>query len=198
MSRLEYYFMVFSAFVYSLVHTTEIFPGVNITDSYDLHTRPTNGNPDKPLEVSFSIYLGSIFSIDEPTQSVSIEAIIRCLWKDDRVSLPFHNITKKGYKLFSRRPVGKIWFPDLYIDKAKSMSVPTYKVPPEYLRIYPDGTLFFSTKVTFELACYMDFSNYPVDTQECDVMIESWGTEMDEVIYSWKREDNQVLEALVW
>ena len=193
LSNLDHSFVCLFAILLRCIRGIEIFPGVNITDGYDLHSRPTNGNPNKPLEVAFSIYLGSIFSIDEPTQAVSIEAIIRCIWRDDRVSLPFHNSTsKRGYKLFSRKPTGKLWFPDVYIDKAKTMSVPTYKVPPEYLRIYPNGTLFYSTKVTFELACYMDFSHYPVDTQECDVMIESWGTEMDDVVYRWKREDNQV------
>ena len=168
------------------------FPGVKLSPDYDIHSRPTNGNPDQPLEVSFSIYLGSIFAIDEPTHTVSIEAIIRCAWRDDRISHEWTNETSKPYLLFSRNPVGKIWFPDMYIDMAKSIGIPSYKVPPEYLRIYPDGSLLFATKVTLELACYMDFSDYPVDSQKCDIMMESWGSEMTEVVYKWKREDNQV------
>lgn len=168
------------------------FPGIELTPDYDLHSRPTNGNPDVPLEVSFSIYLGSIFGIDEPTQSLSIEAIIRCAWKDDRIKFRHPNQTSKPYLLFSRNPVGKIWFPDMYIDMAKSIGIPSYKVPPEYLRVYPDGSLLFATKVTLELACYMDFSDYPVDTQRCEVMMESWGSEVKDVVYRWKREDNQV------
>ena len=168
------------------------FQGIQLSPDYDLHSRPTNGNPDVPLEVSFSIYLGSIFAIDEPTQSVSIEAIIRCAWRDDRIRFKHPNETSRPYLLFSRNPVGEIWFPDMYIDMAKSIGVPSYKVPPEYLRVYPDGSLLFAAKVTLELACYMDFSDYPVDTQKCDIMMESWGTEMNDVVYKWKREDNQV------
>ena len=63
----------------------EIFPGIDVDDDYDLHKRPTNGEAEKALEVSVSVYLGSIFRIDEPEQVVSIEAVIRCSWRDQRI-----------------------------------------------------------------------------------------------------------------
>ena len=177
--------------------SSELFPGILLADGYDMYTRPTLGDPSVPLNVTFSMYLGGILAIDEPTQSISIEANLRASWRDDRIS---HNITdvasvnreRRKYKLINRAPIDTIWFPDMYIDKAKAIDVPNYKVPPEFLRIYPDGTLLYSQKVIFALSCSMDFSDYPVDTQECDVILESWGSETDEVLYFWDQGLNKI------
>ena len=59
----------------------------------------------------------------------------------------------------------KIWFPDVFIDKAKDLRVPVYKIPPEYLRMYPDSRMLYSARVNYDIACPMEFDNYPVDTQ---------------------------------
>ena len=103
-----------------------------------------------------------------------------------------HILKNSEYRLFSRDSASKIWFPDLYIVRAKTVSVPTYRVPPAYLRVYPDGTLTYAAQVTLDLACSMDFGNYPVDVQRCKVLLESMGNERGEVRYSWKHELNQV------
>ncbi len=58
-----------------------------------------------------------------------------------------------------------IWFPDVYVDKAKDLRVPVYKIPPAYLRIFEGGGLVYSARVNYDVACPMNFENYPLDLQ---------------------------------
>ena len=76
------------------------------------------------------------------------------------------------YLLFNRDPVQHLWFPDVYIHKAKELRVPVYKIPPAYLRIYETGLMMYSARVNYDLSCPMVFDNYPVDEQVCDIVFE--------------------------
>ena len=115
-------------------------------------------------------------------QEISLESTIRLKWYDKRITLnitdddPYVRATKEGkYLLFNRDPVKKLWFPDVFVDKAKDLRVPVYQIPPAYLRIYETGLLMYSARVNYDLSCPMRFENYPVDTQKCDITFESWG-----------------------
>ena len=48
------------------------------------------------------------------------------------------------YLLFNRDPVQHLWFPDVYIHKAKELRVPVYKIPPAYLQIYDKGLILYT------------------------------------------------------
>ena len=78
------------------------------------------------------------------------------------------------YLLFNRDPVQHLWFPDVYIHKAKELRVPVYKIPPAYLRIYDTGLMMYSARVNYDLSCPMVFDNYPVDEQVCDIVFERY------------------------
>ena len=102
-------------------------------------------------------------------------------------------ITRKNelgtYLLFNRDPVQELWFPDVFIDKAKDLRVPIYKIPPTYLRIYESGLMMYSARVNYDLSCPMDFSNYPVDEQICDITLESWGHPIEIIRFEWDKKD---------
>ncbi len=144
------------------------------------------GESRVPLLVNFSIHLVNILAIDEPNQVtnnnvfvvtsgvdticccqvISLESTLRLSWYDRRlrVHLPDEK-SNRTYLLFNRDPVKNIWFPDVFVDKAKDLRVPVYKIPPEYLRVYNDSRILFSARVNYDIACPMSFENYPVDTQ---------------------------------
>ena len=54
--------------------------------------------------------------------------------------------------------------------------MPVYKIPPAYLRMYGDSRMLYSARVNYDIACPMSFESYPVDTQECEILFESWGS----------------------
>ena len=69
----------------------------------------------------------------------------------------------------------KFWMPDVFIDQAKSLRVPTYYTKPASLRVYNDSTIRYSSRINYDVACNMDFHRFPVDEQFCQVRFESFG-----------------------
>ena len=100
------------------------------------------------------------------------------------------------YIVLNRDPVENLWFPDVFIDKAKDVRVPVYKIPPVYLRVYESRLMVYSARVNYDLSCPMSFENYPVDKQICDVTLESWGHPTSAVIFRWNKADVVVNKAI--
>ena len=83
-------------------------------------------------------------------------------WFDKRITITdTFGLAKKTtdgkYLLFNRDPVKELWFPDVFIPKAKDARVPAYKIPPVYLRIYEHGLMMYSARVNYDLSCPMNF-----------------------------------------
>ena len=53
-------------------------------------------------------------------------------------------------------------FPDIFIDKAQALRVPSYVIQPSYLRVYKSGKMSYSARVNYDVACEMNFEAYPV------------------------------------
>ena len=53
------------------------------------------------------------------------------------------------------------------------------------MKIYEDSTVRFSKRINFDVGCQMNFSNYPVDMQICEVKFESFGYQAHEVFLKW-------------
>lgn len=143
----------------------EILPHVFIPTDYNINQVPPSPEPNVPLLVNFSMNLKSILDIDERGQMISIESTLRVSWYDTRIRVDIPKENPNEYLRLNRNPTEKIFFPDVFVDKAKDLRIPTYNIRPSYLRIYNDSKLFYSARVNYDIACPMDFANYPVDTQ---------------------------------
>ena len=95
-------------------------------------------------------------------QAISLESTIRMRWFDKRITLTntsdlAYKTSEGRYLLFNRDPVRELWFPDVYIPRAKDVRVPAYKILPSYLRIYDTGLMMYSARVNYDLSCPMNF-----------------------------------------
>ena len=98
-------------------------------------------------------------------KAISVESTIRLSWYDERIRPNIESTTSEknvGYILINRDPAERFWFPDIYIDKAKAVRMPSFRIPPAYLRIYPSGQFVYSARVNYDISCPMDFKYYPV------------------------------------
>ena len=77
----------------------------------------------------------------------------------------------------------KFWMPDVFIDQAKALRVPTYYTKPASLRVYNDSTIGYSSRINYDVACNMDFHRFPVDEQYCEVKFESFGFSSKQVLW---------------
>ena len=100
------------------------------------------------------------------------------------------NDTTGSYFTLNPDKASKFWMPDVFIDQAKALRVPTYYTRPASLRLYRDSTIRYSSRqgilsvteslhsilrINYDVACNMDFHRFPVDEQYCEVKFESFG-----------------------
>jgi len=67
-------------------------------------------------------------------------------------------------------------------------------VPNSFTRIFPDGNVMQSYRVTLLLSCPMNLRYYPLDVQVCPVSLATYGMTTKEAVLYW-RENNPVQMA---
>jgi len=165
------------------------FSQVTFSDDYDSNKLPPVIPPDKAVQVNVSMNLRNIFEVNEKSQYISLETSIRMYWVDPRLS----SVPSEGREFSSVNgpDIKKFWVPDLFIDQAKALRSPTFEVKPASLRVFPDGTIRYSSRVNYDVACNMDFHAYPVDRQLCEIKYESFGYTSDQLHVRWKPTDSK-------
>ena len=89
------------------------------------------------------------------------------------------------YITLSPSQADKFWMPDVFIDQAKALRVPTFYTKPASLRVYNDSTIGYSSRINYDVACNMDFRRFPVDEQYCEVKFESFGFSNKQVMCAY-------------
>ncbi|KAL9983115.1 hypothetical protein ACROYT_G005244 [Oculina patagonica] len=151
-----------------------------ILGSYDRKLRPNAGG--EPVEVTVEIKVVSFGELNEANMEYSLDIFFRQWWYDPRFrhnsSTPF-NIAADPSLLF--------WTPDTYFFNVKRIKY--HYVTRENMRvmIHSTGKIYYSARITLTAQCDMDFRMYPMDTQHCPLIIESYAHTTDDMYYKWRR-----------
>ncbi|XP_024147591.1 gamma-aminobutyric acid receptor subunit rho-1 isoform X2 [Oryzias melastigma] len=158
-------------------------------DDHDFTMRPGFGGPAVPVGVD--VQVESLDAISEVDMDFTMTLYLRHYWKDERLS--FKSNTNQSMT-FDGRLVKKIWVPDMFfVHSKKSFTHDTTK-DNVMLRVYPDGKVLYSLRVTVTAMCSMDLSRFPLDTQTCSLEIESYAYTDDDLMLYWK-EGNRSLNT---
>ncbi|XP_031559202.1 gamma-aminobutyric acid receptor subunit beta-1-like [Actinia tenebrosa] len=145
---------------------------------YDKRLRPNFEGV--PVGVSVSVHVTSIGGLDEQEMQFATTFFLRQSWKDPR--LAFGDTYNARNLTLSGDIMEQIWKPDTYINNEKSSNAP----PKQFLlTIFPDGTVWYSQRMTVVATCMMYLLNYPMDKQYCSISIESFGMNTDELFLFW-------------
>ena len=156
---------------------------------YRRYERPTEGTHE-PTRVYVSIEILAITSVDVINMQYTADMMLVQTWQDPR--LRWEHMTE--YRaitdaiLLTHRS-NDIWLPDLFFRNGKEgflyrMTVPNFKI-----RVKPDGNIYYSQKITMKLACEMHLRNFPMDQQDCDMNMGSYGYTIDQVKFIWDGEN---------
>ncbi|XP_011369292.1 gamma-aminobutyric acid receptor subunit pi [Pteropus vampyrus] len=179
----------------------------NLTVGYNKFLRPNFGG--EPVQIALTLDIASISSISESNMRLRVQcpkASATCshglpLWplvqipeaknsshptvhrvadwlEQERRSLALHEAAHRGD---STRPVQGVCG-----DCANRMLLR------EKARNQTFMGLTFNPKITTTIACNMDLSKYPMDTQTCQLQLESWGYDGNDVEFSWLRGNDSV------
>ncbi|XP_072161193.1 gamma-aminobutyric acid receptor alpha-like isoform X2 [Bemisia tabaci] len=124
--------------------------------------------------------MGPISEID---MTYSMDCYFRQQWIDPR--LTFHG--NKETLALSISMLEKIWKPDTYFYNGKQSYLHTITTPNKFVRLFQNGTVLYSSRLTIKAACPMNLQNFPMDIQRCPLKFGSFGYTIRDVRYRWKR-----------
>ncbi|XP_060624667.2 gamma-aminobutyric acid receptor subunit pi-like [Anolis sagrei] len=165
----------------------EILPPTiqKIMKGYNKYLRPFFDNG--PVSIGMSMDIASIDTISEINMDYTATIFLRQRWTDERLCF-------EGNKSLSLdgRLVEMLWVPDTFIVDSKKSFLHDITVENRLIRIYPNGTVLYAIRITTTVACSMDLTKYPMDKQTCTLQLESWGYNINDVMFYWTRGNDSV------
>ncbi|XP_061379706.1 glutamate-gated chloride channel isoform X4 [Danaus plexippus] len=154
---------------------------------YDARIRPSGINgTDGPAVVSVNIFVRSISKIDDVTMEYSVQLTFREQWLDER--LKFNNLGDR-LKYLTLTEANRVWMPDLFFSNEKEGHFHNIIMPNVYIRIFPNGNVLYSIRISLTLSCPMNLKLYPLDKQTCSLRMASYGWTTDDLVFLWKEGD---------
>ncbi|KAI1903151.1 hypothetical protein AGOR_G00024260 [Albula goreensis] len=108
---------------------------------------------------------------------------LRHYWQDERLAFPS---SSNKSRTFDARLVKKIWVPDVFFVHSKRSFIHDTTMENIMLRVYPDGNILYSVRITVTALCSMDFSRFPLDKQNCSLELESYAYNENDLMLYWK------------
>ncbi|XP_060688322.1 glycine receptor, alpha 4a [Hemiscyllium ocellatum] len=162
------------------------------TSGYDARIRPNFKGP--PVNVTCNIFINSFGSVTETTMDYRLNVFLRQEWNDPR--LAYSEYPDDSLDL-DPSMLDSIWKPDLFFANEKGANFHAVTTDNKLLRIFKNGNVLYSIRLTLILSCPMDLKNFPMDVQTCAMQLESFGYTMNDLIFQWLgKESVQVAEGL--
>nr|WES13121.1 glutamate-gated chloride channel subunit E [Caligus rogercresseyi] len=154
------------------------------SEVYDRRMRPSGINTtDDPTIVNVNLYVRSFEKIDDVKMEYSVQITFRQQWNDNRLS--FDDMEGR-IKYLTMTDSKKVWMPDTFFRNEKEGKFHNIIQPNLYIRVFPNGDILYSIRISLTLSCPMSLELFPLDTQTCYLRVASYGWTMDDVVYNWK------------
>ncbi|XP_071403921.1 gamma-aminobutyric acid receptor subunit gamma-3 isoform X3 [Pithys albifrons albifrons] len=134
---------------------------------YDKKLRPDIGI--KPTVIDVDIYVNSIGPVSSINMEYQIDIFFAQTWTDSRLRF---NSTMKILTLNSNM-VGLIWIPDTIFRNSKTAEAHWITTPNQLLRIWNDGKILYTLRLTINAECQLQLHNFPMDEHSCPLIFSS-------------------------
>ncbi|CAB3408730.1 unnamed protein product [Caenorhabditis bovis] len=159
--------------------------------NYDMRVRPpadSNNASDQAVKVRVNIMIRMLSKIDVVNMEYSMQLTFREQWVDPRLAygkLRFYNppafLTVPHVK-------NNLWIPDTFFPTEKAAHRHLIDTENMFLRIYPDGRILYSSRISLTSSCPMRLQLYPLDYQMCNFDLVSYAHTMNDIMYEWDKE----------
>ncbi|XP_048370855.1 gamma-aminobutyric acid receptor subunit gamma-4 [Sphaerodactylus townsendi] len=164
----------------------------SLLQNYDNKLRPDIGI--KPTFIDVDIYVNSIGPVSVIHMEYTIDIFFAQTWYDRRLRF---NSTLKALTL-NTNMVSRIWIPDTFFRNSKRADSHWITTPNQLLRIWNDGKVLYTLRLTIEAECLLQLQNFPMDTHSCPLVFSSYGYPREEIIYRWRRYSIEVSDQRTW
>ncbi|XP_070197039.1 glycine receptor subunit alpha-2-like isoform X5 [Littorina saxatilis] len=152
------------------------------TERYDSRV-PPEYEKNVPTKITIRVHLLSFDSVSETRMDYSVELFLTQEWRDER--LHFANQTDSKWLEVDSKMMNVVWVPDVYFRNEKSGSFHDVTVPNKFMHLYPGGRVVYSVRLSLTLNCRMKLAKYPLDTQVCPMLIQSYTYTTENVVFFW-------------
>lgn len=156
-----------------------------IQQKSDSRLRPKIGR--EPIKVRTDMFILDLGYISEANMEFRASFFFRMYWQDERLSYNNTGYTKR--LALNAKMVQHMWIPDIYFVNEKSGIKHDLTKENEVVRLWPDGRVFHSMRISMTASCPMRLHNYPLDKQICSMAFESFSYEDTELLFYWRKED---------
>ncbi|XP_020651458.3 gamma-aminobutyric acid receptor subunit gamma-4 isoform X1 [Pogona vitticeps] len=160
--------------------------------NYDNKLRPDIGI--KPTFIDVDIYVNSIGPVSVIHMEYTIDIFFAQTWYDRRLRF---NSTLKALTL-NTNMVSRVWIPDTFFRNSKRADSHWITTPNQLLRIWNDGKVLYTLRLTIEAECLLQLQNFPMDTHSCPLVFSSYGYTQEEIVYRWRRYSIEVSDQRTW
>ncbi|XP_019489056.1 PREDICTED: gamma-aminobutyric acid receptor subunit pi-like isoform X2 [Hipposideros armiger] len=157
----------------------------NLTVGYNKFLRPNFDG--EPVQIAPTLDIASISSISESNMDNTATIYLRQRWTDPQ--LVFEG--NKSITLDARL-VEFLWVLDTYIVESKKSFLHEVTLGKRLICLFSNGTVLYVLRITTTVACNVDLSKYPIDTHTCQLQLESWGYDGNDMEFSWMRSNDSV------
>merc|ERR1719507_2620842 len=166
----------------------KILDSVMRPENYDKRIRPSGINStDAGTIVMVNLFVRSFSSIDDVKMEYSFQITLRQQWNDNR--LQFKNKLlgmEDKIKYLTMTDSTKVWMPDTFFRNEKIGRFHNILQPNLYVRVFPNGDVLYSIRVSLTCACSMHLALFPLDMQTCNLDVASYGWTTNDLVYMWK------------
>ncbi|KAI3384500.1 hypothetical protein SNEBB_011403 [Seison nebaliae] len=168
------------------ISTVEEFMEYCLTTNYDRKIRPFF-RQKIPVNVSMTMHIMSISSINEVNMDFTLDLYFRQIWRDPRLAFNHENKFKNEMNVtLHYEQINNVWIPDTFFRNSKEGRQHDVTVPNRLVRVYSNGTILFSQRITLKLECPMKLQKFPLDNQTCGINIGSYAYTMKDLQFRWK------------
>jgi len=159
---------------------------------YDSRIRPAGINgTDAATFVYVNIFVRSFSKIDDVKMEYSFQITMRQQWNDKRLKYKdrLHGGMADRIQYLTLTDASKVWMPDTFFRNEKIGAFHNILTPNLYIRVYPDGDVLYSIRISITCACPMQLELFPLDEQTCNLDIASYGWTKDDLVYVWRDDE---------
>jgi len=158
--------------------------------NYDARVRPSGDNETGPVQVHTNMMIRQIESISEVDMELRMTVSLRMRWLDPRL----RHVPGGSGQLRLDDP-SEVWTPDVFFKRERSGSHSANALN-TYLRLFPDGSVVYSSRLSLSLTCPMDLTTFPFGEIECALTLSSFGHTRRDVVLRWEESPIQLARNL--